>query len=285
MSAEADKSVRAPEDSRPSIRHFSLMNSLLAVVNQSPHDSMDSTLARYFLERFDRLADLNVYDVADECFTSRSGIRRFCQSIGLDNFSDLKSYAWEWPRHRRLFSRYADHEDYREYLMGALAEMDRTINEAVPVETLDRLARLLHRSRRIVILTSDFSSGAVRQFQQSMLYLHKVVDIVTDSTGDISQLEALTGDDVLVVISEHGNYARAVRAALADSPVVSVLVTVDADIETMVNFAHAVRLSPAPATEGRTVFAQYGITYLLDLLFNRYFILYGGDGVDRPARV
>lgn len=48
MCTEVDESVRAPEDSRPSIRHFSLMNSLLAVVNRSPHDSMDSTLARYF---------------------------------------------------------------------------------------------------------------------------------------------------------------------------------------------------------------------------------------------
>ena len=189
MGTEVDESVRAPEDSRPSIRHFSLMNSLLAVVNRSPHDSMDSTLARYFLERFDRLADLNVYDVAEECYTSRSGIRRFCQSIGLDNFSDLKSYAWEWSRHRRLFSRYTDHENYRDYLVAALAEMDRTINEAVSEETLDRLARLLHRSKRIVILTSDFSSGAVRQFQQSMLYLHKVIDIVTDSTGDTTQLD------------------------------------------------------------------------------------------------
>lgn len=280
MGSEADAPVRAPEDSRPSIRHFSLMNSLLAVVNQSPHDSMDSTLARYFLERFDRLAGLNVYDVAEECFTSRSGIRRFCQSIGLDNFSDLKSYAWEWSCHRRLFSRYADHDNYREYLMAALAEMDRTINEAVPQETLDRLAYLMSSSERIVILTSDFSSGAVRQFQQSMLYLHKVIDIVTDSTGDISQLETLTERDVLVVISEHGNYARAVRTALANSPVATVLVTVDSDTETMVSFTHAVRLSPAPATAGRTVFAQYGITYLFDLLYNRYFILYGGDGVD-----
>ena len=201
----------------------------------------------------------------------------------MDNFSDLKSYAWEWSRHRRLFSRYTDHENYRDYLVAALAEMDRTINEAVSEETLDRLARLLHRSKRIVILTSDFSSGAVRQFQQSMLYLHKVIDIVTDSTGDTTQLEALAGDDVLVVISEHGNYARAVRTVLADSPVVSVLVTVDADGETMANFAYAVRLSPAPATEGRTVFAQYGITYLLDLLYNRYFVLYGGSGLARFA--
>lgn len=277
MDNDADEPVRAPADSHPSIRHFSLMNSLLAVLNRSPHDSMDSTLARYFLERFDRLADLNVYDVAEECFTSRSGIRRFCQSIGLDNFSDLKSYAWEWSRHRRLFSRYADHDNYREHLMAELANMDRAINEAVPEHMLDRLAGLLHRSERIVILTSDFSSGAVRQFQQSMLYLRKVVDIVTDSTGDVSQLDALTREDTLIVISEHGNYARAVQAALASSPVERVLVTVDADKKTMSGFAHALRLSSGPSTAERTVFAQYGITYLFDLLYNRYYVLFGGS--------
>lgn len=254
------------------------MNSLLAVVNRSPHDSMDNTLARYFLERFDRLAELNVYDVAEECYTSRTGIRRFCQSIGLDNFSDLKSYAWEWSRHRRLFSRYADHENYREHLMAELANMDRAINDAVPVETLDHLAELLHRACRIVILTSDFTSGAVRQFQQSMLYLHKVVDIVTDSTGDVTQLEALGREDVLIVISEHGNYARAVQAALDGSLVERVLVTVDADLETMESFAHALRLSPGTQTAQRTVFAQYGITYLFDLLYNRYYFAFGQDG-------
>ncbi len=277
MDNDTDQLVRAPQDSRPSIRHFSLMNSLLAVVNQSPHDSMDSTLARYFLERFDRLAELNVYDVAEQCYTSRTGIRRFCQSIGLDNFSDLKSYAWEWSRHRRLFSRYADHENYRDYLMAELANMDRTINRAVSVETLDLLAGLLHRAHRIVILTSDFSSGAVRQFQQSMLYLRKVIDIVTDSTGDVTQLETLGREDALIVISEHGNYARAVQAALADSPVERVLVTVDADLETMESFSHALRLSPGMETSQRTVFAQYGITYLFDLLYNRYYVAFGQD--------
>lgn len=275
MDQDPSDLVRAPKDTVSTIRHFSLMNSLLAVVNQSPHDSQDSVLARYFLENFDRLAQLNVYDVAEECFTSRSGIRRFCQSIGIDNFSDLKSYAWEWSRHRRLFSRYTDHENYREYLIGALAHMDRTINDAVPEETLDSLAAFIHDARRVVILTSDFSSGAVRQFQQSMLYLHKMVDIVTDSTGDITQLATLGAHDALIVISEHGNYARAVQSVFAGSKIPRVLITVDADADIEDAFTFAVRLSPEPQAAGRTVFAQYGITYLLDLLYNRYYTIYG----------
>lgn len=275
MDQDPSDLVRAPKDTVSTIRHFSLMNSLLAVVNQSPHDSQDNVLARYFLEHFDRLAQLNVYDVAEECYTSRSGIRRFCQSIGLENFSDLKSYTWEWSRHRRLFSRYADHENYREYLMDALARMDRTINDAVPEETLDSLASFIHDAHRAVILTSDFSSGAVRQFQQSMLYLHKMVDIVTDSTGDITQLAALGAHDALIVISEHGNYARAVQSVFAGSKIPRVLITVDADADIEDAFTFAVRLSPEPQAAGRTVFAQYGITYLLDLLYNRYYTTHG----------
>lgn len=275
MDIDRDELVRAPEGTRSSVRHFSLMNSLLTIINQNPHDSMNSTLARYFLEHFDHLDALNVYDVAEDCYTSRSGIRRFCQAIGLDNFSDLKSYAWEWSRHRRLFSRYADHENYREYLIQALAEMDQMINRAVPDGTLDELSRIIYGSNRVVILTSDFSSGAVRQFQQSMLYLHKIIDIVTDSTGDVAQLDSLGGDDALVVISEHGNYARAVQTASISPSVRRILVTVDADEETREGFTRVIGLSSEPATTGRTVYAQYGITYLLDLLYNRYYVLYG----------
>ena len=184
------------------------MNSLLAVLNTSPHDATESVLARYFLKHFDHLGQLNVYDVANECYTSRSGIRRFCQSIGLDNFSDLKSYAWEWERHRNQFVDYASHNRYRSYLASAIEQTIEQVNRVVTDEFLDELARLLHEAERVVILTSDFSSMSIRQFQQSMLYLRKIVHIITDSTGDVSQLEALGPRDALIVVSEHGNRAR-----------------------------------------------------------------------------
>ena len=64
---------------------FSLMTALLAVMNESEPKDPYYVLAQYFLYHFDQLRDLNIYDVADACYVSRSGIRRFCQSIGFDN--------------------------------------------------------------------------------------------------------------------------------------------------------------------------------------------------------
>ena len=79
---------------------FSLMTALLAVMNESEPKDPYYVLAQYFLYHFDQLRDLNIYDVADACYVSRSGIRRFCQSIGFDNFSDLKAEADEWMKHQ-----------------------------------------------------------------------------------------------------------------------------------------------------------------------------------------
>lgn len=251
------------------------MDSLLHVLNTARHDDTDCVLARYFLERFDDLPGLNVYDVADACFTSRSGIRRFCQSIGLDNFSDLKSYAWEWERHRNVFVRYASEKSFREDLSRSIREMTESINELVDENLLDELARLIRSAEQVVILTSDFSGTAVRQFQQSMLYLHKIVHVITDSCGDPSLLSSLGMDDVLVVVSEHGGYARAIQSALVTSAVPRALVTVDCEESLASTFDLVMRLSSGAPRDTRTVYTQYGVLYLLDLLYNRYYLLYG----------
>ena len=258
-----------------SLRHYSLMDSLLNVLNSSRHDETECVLARYFLDHFDDLPGLNVYDVADACFTSRSGIRRFCQSIGLDNFSDLKSYAWEWERHRSVFVRYASGEGFRENLSLSISAMTASINELVGEELLDELARLIRAASQVVVLTSDFSAMAVRQFQQSMLYLHKIVHIVTDSCGDPSRLGVLGPEDMLVVVSEHGGYARAVQSALRNSSVPRALITVDCDESIARTFDLVLRLSHETGHVARTVYTQYGVLYLLDLLYNRYCLLCG----------
>lgn len=263
------------ESHSSSIRHYSLMDALLHVLNSSRHDETECVLARYFLEHFDDLPGLNVYDVADACFTSRSGIRRFCQSIGLDNFSDLKSYAWEWERHRNVFVRYASHDTFRADLSHAISEMTESINALVDEELLDELARLIRSAGQVIILTSDFSGTAVRQFQQSMLYLRKIVHIITDSCGDPSLLGTLGANDVLVVVSEHGGYARAVQSILASSDVTRALITVDCEAALADTFDLVMRLSREARRDARTVYTQYGVLYLLDLLYNRYYLLFG----------
>ena len=110
---------------------FSLMTALLAVMNESEPKDPYYVLAQYFLYHFDQLRDLNIYDVADACYVSRSGIRRFCQSIGFDNFSDLKAEADEWKRQCNYFIGYSVRPDYKEHLSGSIGEMMEEIKTAI----------------------------------------------------------------------------------------------------------------------------------------------------------
>lgn len=123
------------------------MTALLAVMNESEPKDPYYVLAQYFLYHFDQLRDLNIYDVADACYVSRSGIRRFCQSIGFDNFSDLKAEADEWKRQCNYFIGYSVRPDYKEHLSGSIGEMMEEINRIATPAVLDKLAESIHASR------------------------------------------------------------------------------------------------------------------------------------------
>lgn len=258
-----------------SVRHFSLMNSLLTVFNSTEPGDPENTLAKYFLDHFENLKELNVYDVAEECYTSRSGIRRFCQSIGFDNFSALKSCEWEWETHRKFFIGYTDHPAFKGHLSNQIERMMIDVNEQVTEEDLDSLAQLIHDAENVVLLASDFSSMAVREFQQSMLFMHKIPQILTDSFGSENSLASLGPSDLVIVISASGNYARAARSELARSAAWRVLVTTNHDCELQEFFDAVLHLSPDGHYGERTVYAKYGINYLFDLIYNRYFEKFG----------
>lgn len=257
-----------------SARHFSLMNSLLTVLNSTDADDPENVLARYFLEHFEHLRDLNVYDVAEECYTSRSGIRRFCQSIGFENFSALKSCDWEWGTHRSFFVGYTDHEDFERHLSGSIEGMMHDINCHVDNSDLANLATLVHDADEVLLLTSDFSSMAVREFQQSMLFMHKIVRVITDSFGSEKDLDALTGRSLVIVISATGNYARAVQRQIEEVAASRVLITLDRDEGLASPYDATLYLSSENYYGKRTVYAKYGINYFFDLLYHRYFELF-----------
>ena len=59
------------------INKWGLLNSLIEIVNNESSDDPHAILAQYFLKNFDRIGRLNVYDLAEESYTSRASIRRF----------------------------------------------------------------------------------------------------------------------------------------------------------------------------------------------------------------
>lgn len=249
---------------------FSLMTALLAVMNESEPKDPYCVLAQYFLYHFDQLRDLNIYDVADACYVSRSGIRRFCQSIGFDNFSDMKAEADEWQRQCNYFIGYSVRPNYKEHLSRSIEEMMAEINRYATPAVMDRLAESIHASRHVVLFTSDFSGMAARSFQQSMVVMGKLVQIVSDAHYMLEYLEELTPDDLLITVSATGNFATLMQPVTRKIKAYRVLVTVNHEKRLWTDYDQVIYLSEKDNSNARTVYSQYGMTYFFDILYSHY---------------
>lgn len=249
---------------------FSLMTALLAIMNESEPGEPYYVLAQYFLYHFDQLKELNIYDVAEACYVSRSGIRRFCQSIGFDNFSDLKAASEEWKRHCNYFIGYSARPNYKEYLSRSVADMMQEINRLSTTAVLDKLAKRIHDSRNVVLFTSDFSGMTARGFQQSMVVMGKLVLIVTDAQDVPGYLKDLTPNDLLMTISATGNFATVMEPLVRETQAYKVLITVNHDRHFWSVYDGVIYLSEKDNGNARTVYSQYGTNYFFDILYSYY---------------
>lgn len=249
---------------------FSLMTALLAVMNESEPGEPYYVLAQYFLYHFDQLKELNIYDVAEACYVSRSGIRRFCQSIGFDNFSDLKAASEEWKRHCNYFIGYSARPNYKEHLSRSVADMMQEINRLSTTAVLDKLAKRIHDSRNVVLFTSDFSGMTARGFQQSMVVMGKLVLIVTDAQDVPGYLKDLTPNDLLMTISATGNFATVMEPLIRETQAYKVLITVNHDRHFWSVYDGVIYLSEKDNANARTVYSQYGTNYFFDILYSYY---------------
>lgn len=249
---------------------FSLMTALLAVMNESEPGEPYYVLAQYFLYHFDQLKELNIYDVAEACYVSRSGIRRFCQSIGFDNFSDLKAAAEEWKRHCNYFIGYSARPNYKSYLSHSVTDMMQEINRLATTAVLDKLAKRIHDSRNVVLFTSDFSGMTARGFQQSMVVMGKLVLIVTDAQDVPGYLKDLTSNDLLMTISATGNFATVMEPMIRENEAYKVLITVNHDRRFWSVYDGVIYLSEKDNANARTVYSQYGTNYFFDILYSYY---------------
>lgn len=254
------------------IGRFSLMTTLLNVVNENSCESSSYVLACYFLKHFYELDKLNIYDVADECFVSRSGVQRFCKSIGFDTFSGLKSSSpLERNIHKTSFIAYANRPDFRDFTRASMDEMMREVEQMADRQDVAGFARAIHDSANVVLLTAEFSSMAPRDLQQELLVAGKLVSLVTDSHPDYALLRSLTEGDLLIVCSATGNYAYAVNDALAQlTKPNKALVTLNRDPLFAKTYQTVYYLSGQNLDHQRSVYTKYGVSYFLDLLYNTY---------------
>ena len=147
-----------------------------------------------------------------------------------------------------------------------MAEINRLATPAV----MDKLAESIHASRHVVLFTSDFSGMAARSFQQSMVVMGKLVQIVSDAHYMLEYLEELTSDDLLITVSATGNFATLMEPVTRKIKAYKVLVTVNHEKRLWASYDQVIYLSEKDNSNARTVYSQYGMTYFFDILYSYY---------------
>lgn len=258
------------------INRLSLLNSLFSVMNENDEKDSNYVLAHYFLEHYHQLDQLNIYDVAADCFVSRSSVRRFCQSIGYDNFLDLKT---EFKKYDDQFSHYMLHsnrENYREFLTHEINEMIQELDKRMNISEVDIIAERIYKSPNVVFLTSDSSTAFAKEFQRSMVFHGKIIHLISEAYTDNTLIGRLDEKDYLFTISTTGMFAKAALEYIEPSKAFKVLVTVSRDPVFKDYFNKIYHLSAIDRSEeGRSVYGKYGINYMLDIIYSAYVRRYG----------
>jgi len=252
-------------------RKFSILASLLSVINENDVEDCNYKLANYLLKNFDRLDELNIYDIVEECYISRSGVRRFCMSIGLNNFSDVKHNYSEWDHQYEKYCNAAVKNQTKESLRESINRVLDQVEEIATNDFLKNITKLIYDSENVVFIASEFSATSLKEFQQSMVTAGKVIKIMSSSYANKDLLDSLNAKDLMITISVTGRYAENISKYIDDINCMKVLITSNTNSAVCLNYDRIIGLQSDIDVCNARDYSKYGISYLLDLIFAFYY--------------
>lgn len=252
------------------LNRYGVLNSLISILNEGEEDSSDAVIAKYLLQNFNHLQNLNIYDMADECFVSRATIRRFAQRLGFDNFKILKNQFESF------------HDTYSFYRAGIY---DNTVNNTISEQILkmvnecdsfftdEKIAGIVNdikKANTIVFLTSDIYSRQSSEFQKAMILNDKMVRIISKKYENSELLHSLKSTDLLLVISVSGFFVNVILPYIKDNQAKTILLTTVHDLKYYDYFDEVWYLSKSAKTNNRSVYTVFATQYCLEKIFDAY---------------
>ena len=252
------------------LNRYGVLNSLISILNEGEEDSSDAVIAKYLLQNFNHLQNLNIYDMADECFVSRATIRRFAQRLGFDNFKILKNQFESF------------HDTYSFYRAGIYDNTEnntiseqilKMVNECDSFFTDEKIAGIVNdikKANTIVFLTSDISSRQSSEFQKAMILNDKMVRIISKKYENSELLHSLKSTDLLLVISVSGFFVNVILPYIKDNQAKTILLTTVHDLKYYDYFDEVWYLSKSAKTNNRSVYTVFATQYCLEKIFDAY---------------
>lgn len=258
------------------INNLGLLNSLSFIINSENPENTDYTLAHFILNNLYRINSVSILELTEECFMSRSAVRRFCLRLGYNNFSALKNSISKlvFPsdlRHRNI----KEEIDYREHIKELISATITDIDKQITDETINYFCGLINQKNHVVILCANNTSGNALRFQQELMYASKVIHVISGSFTTNEILKSLGAEDIIITISTSGKFADFSSEFVQSLKGEKFLITGNKDrkFESIYNEIFYISENSF-STDYLGIYGKYGITYILDLLSMQYLSLY-----------
>ena len=258
---------------------LSLINDLCTIVNTDTPTSPDTVLARFFIDNYHQISEFSVYDIADKCLVSRSSIHRFCQRLGYHNFKDMKADFKKISSQYDYFLQLAGRSDFVVYMQLEMMKMIVDLNEQITKDVLERLAKRIHDSKEVVLISSYSEKSYLQKFQRPLVLSGKFVRVFCDHFEEdalqMSLLKKLDKDCLVMMISAKGIYASHQDEVMKTISAHKVLVTSSRKQDICSTYDEVYHLSRDDYTNLKSVYSEYGICFFFDILYSTYLRKYG----------
>lgn len=184
-----------------------LIYSLFQILNSSTAGEPEFILSKYFLDNYNRIGQLNIFDIAEECFVSRSTIRRFCKQLGYDNFLDLKKDFKNFDYQYQYFTRFHRMENYRTWYANEINASVQEVDNQMTQKALENIATQIHDCENVLFLVSYSTAQSVMEFQRPLILLNKTTRLMTNRNINQNAIDQLTTNDLIIMISVSGSFA------------------------------------------------------------------------------
>lgn len=243
-----------------------LLKNLFEVLNTSDTGSTNYILSLYFINNYDRLEQLNIYDVSDDINMSRATVRRFCQTLGYDNFLELKKTSSVF---HDGFKIYVDHYSNEHFVSESRTILNATldhIEDNFVSGNYDDIVYNVMNGKYVYILSSSQIHPTIQRIQNRFLSFNIKVIIPHDLN---SLLKVITEGDLIIVISITGQYYETIKENLLKCNYL--LLTNSEKYNDGEKSFKLTEYSKKDETTNDypTILYSYGIEYFFDILLNK----------------
>lgn len=172
---------------------------LRAILRQEKYGSTNYRIAEYLLSHSD-IEKLSTQLISDNCHVSKSSISRFCKTIGVEDFSELKYLAKQtgYNQKRKYYFKRKTNDvmtDYIDFVSLKVQQMKENLN----YQLIDKLVHDLYEYDKIVLMGISHTINPAYLLQQELICLHKVV-YCTDNVNEQKEILMESGKETLIVV-------------------------------------------------------------------------------------